>query len=238
MPDTYTVDVHIPADLAHRLGGLGPALDRQMLEALALVAYQAGTITAYELRLTFGIETRHELDGFLKARGVIDDMTPQEWRREQETLDRLGLERLRLADAGPLNYLVLIGEIGITGALVGEVLISLEVRDELEHVRPKQLHLVRINACEDRCLEHIWFLQLNRTCSRPSADARARAGLDRTAALAAGAALTPRRHRSEAYPARFRRASRHCTRRSRRCRRGPGGRPSRRCRGTKDKSTG
>ena len=91
MPDTYTVDVHIPADLAHRLSDPGPALDRQTLEALALAAYQAGTLTAYELRLTLGIETRYELDDFLKARGVNDGMTPQEWRREQETLDRLGL---------------------------------------------------------------------------------------------------------------------------------------------------
>ena len=52
MPDTHTVDVHIPADLADRLGGPGPALDRQVLEALALAAYQAGTLSKYELRLT------------------------------------------------------------------------------------------------------------------------------------------------------------------------------------------
>ena len=91
MPDTHTVDVHIPADFAQRLGGPGPALDRQALEALALAAYQARTLTAYELRVTLGIETRYELDGFLKARGVNDGMTPEEWRREQETLDRLGL---------------------------------------------------------------------------------------------------------------------------------------------------
>jgi hypothetical protein len=69
----------------------GAACDRQALEALALAAYQAGTLTAYELRLALGIETRHELDGFLKARGVNDGMTAEEWRREPETLDRLGL---------------------------------------------------------------------------------------------------------------------------------------------------
>ena len=91
MPDTHTVDVHIPADLAARLGGPGPELDRQALEALALAAYQAGTLTAYELRLTLGIETRHELDGFLKERGVNDGMTIEEWRRQQEAMDRLGL---------------------------------------------------------------------------------------------------------------------------------------------------
>ncbi len=82
MPDTHTVDVHIPADLAHRLGGPGPALDRQALEALALAAYQAGTLTAYELRLTLGIETRHELDGFLKKRGVFLAYTMEDVRRD------------------------------------------------------------------------------------------------------------------------------------------------------------
>ena len=91
MPDTHTVDVHIPADFAARLGGPGPALDRQALEALALAAYQAGTVTAYELRLALGIETRHELDGFLKDHGVNDGMTIEEWHQQQETLDSLGL---------------------------------------------------------------------------------------------------------------------------------------------------
>lgn len=92
MPDdARTVDVHIPAALAERLGGPGPALDRQALEALAVAAYQAGELTRFELRETLGIETRHELDGFLKARRVNDGMTLEEWQREQDTLDRLGL---------------------------------------------------------------------------------------------------------------------------------------------------
>ncbi len=90
MPDTHTVDVHIPADLAQRLGGPGPALDRQALEALALAAYQAGTLTAYELRLTLGIDTRYELDGFLKARGLYEPVTLEDVQRDVATLERLG----------------------------------------------------------------------------------------------------------------------------------------------------
>jgi hypothetical protein len=42
MPDTHTVDVHIPAALAECLGGPGPGLDRRALEALAIGSYQAG----------------------------------------------------------------------------------------------------------------------------------------------------------------------------------------------------
>ena len=86
MPDTHTVDVHIPADLAARLGGPGPEFDRQVLEALALAAYRGGTLTAYELRLTLGIQTRHELDGFLKARGEYEPATSDDIRRDLEDL--------------------------------------------------------------------------------------------------------------------------------------------------------
>lgn len=91
MPDdARTVAVHIPATLADHLGGPGPALDRQVLEALAIRAYQAETLTTYELRKILGIETRHELDGFLKARGVYEPVTLDDIRRDVETLKRLG----------------------------------------------------------------------------------------------------------------------------------------------------
>lgn len=40
-----------------------------------------------------------------------------------------------VADAGPLHYLVLMGEIGIVPEPVGEVLIPPEVRDELDRPR-------------------------------------------------------------------------------------------------------
>lgn len=43
--------------------------------------------------------------------------------------------RLAVADTGPLHYLVLIGEVGMIAALVDEVLIPPEVRDELNHQR-------------------------------------------------------------------------------------------------------
>lgn len=92
MPDDARplVAVHIPAALADQLGGPGPELDRQAAEALAIQAYQAGTLTAYELRLVLGIETRYELDGFLKARGVYEPVTLDDIQHDVETLKRLG----------------------------------------------------------------------------------------------------------------------------------------------------
>ena len=86
MPDTHTVDVHIPVALANRLGGPGPGLDRRTVEALALAAYQAGEITHFELREILGIETRHELDSFLKVRGVYEPVTLEDIRRDLEDL--------------------------------------------------------------------------------------------------------------------------------------------------------
>lgn len=84
MPDDARplVAAHIPATLADRLGGPGPDLDRRALEALAVAAYQVGELTAYELRQTLGIETRHELDGFLKARGVYEPVTSEDICRD------------------------------------------------------------------------------------------------------------------------------------------------------------
>jgi predicted nucleic acid-binding protein len=43
--------------------------------------------------------------------------------------------RVVVADAGPLNYLILIGEIEILPGLVGQVLVPFEVRDELDRPR-------------------------------------------------------------------------------------------------------
>jgi hypothetical protein len=85
------VIVRIPDDLAERLGVDAAALERRALEAFGLAEYQAGRLTHFELRQLLGIPTRFELDGFLKERGINDGMTLEEFERELEDLDRLGL---------------------------------------------------------------------------------------------------------------------------------------------------
>ena len=84
------VTVPIPDDLAERLGDVGE-VSRRALEASALAEYQAGRVTRGELRRLLGYGTRGELDGFLKANGVVDSMTLAEFEREQQDLDRIGL---------------------------------------------------------------------------------------------------------------------------------------------------
>lgn len=85
------VTVRIPDDLAARVTSTGADLERRVLEVLALDEFRAGRLTRFELRRTLGFQTRFELDGFLKERGVNDGMTVEEWEEEQRTLDRLGL---------------------------------------------------------------------------------------------------------------------------------------------------
>jgi Uncharacterised protein family (UPF0175) len=81
------VTVQIPDDLASRMTG---DLSRRALEALALEEYKSGHITDIELRRLLGFETRYELDGFLKAHGVYEDFTMEDFERDIADLKSLG----------------------------------------------------------------------------------------------------------------------------------------------------
>lgn len=83
--------VHIPDDLVAPLSAAGVDLSRRALEAFALEEYKSGHITDNELRRLLGFETRYQLDGFLKAHDVWIDYTLEDFRREVESLKRLGL---------------------------------------------------------------------------------------------------------------------------------------------------
>ena len=65
--------VEIPDDLVGRLNAAGGDLPRRALVALALEEYKSGHITKAEMPRVLGFSTRHELDGFLKAREVWAD---------------------------------------------------------------------------------------------------------------------------------------------------------------------
>jgi uncharacterized protein UPF0175 len=84
------VTVRIPDDLAARMTAAGADLERQALEGIALEAFRAGRLTHFELRQLLGFETRFELDGFLKERGVFEILTLAEVEEQVRTLERLG----------------------------------------------------------------------------------------------------------------------------------------------------
>jgi hypothetical protein len=84
--------VEIPDDLGNRLAAGGDDLARRALEGFALEEYKAGRVTRPELRRLLGFQTRHELDGFLKAHAVVEDLpTLEDLEREREDLRSLGL---------------------------------------------------------------------------------------------------------------------------------------------------
>ncbi len=84
--------VNIPDDLGDRLAADGDDLARRALEGFALEEYKADRITKPELRRLLGFETRYELDGFLKAHAVVEDLpTLADLKQDLQDLRSLGL---------------------------------------------------------------------------------------------------------------------------------------------------
>lgn len=82
--------VHIPDDLARRLGTSGD-LERRVLETLALEEFKLGHMTRPELRRLLDFETRIELDEFLVTHGIFGTYTQDDLARDRQDLERLGL---------------------------------------------------------------------------------------------------------------------------------------------------
>lgn len=64
-------------------------LSRQTLEALALEGYKSGELTAHQVQRMLGLDSRVEVDGFLKARGVPLDYSLENLERDRDTLHTL-----------------------------------------------------------------------------------------------------------------------------------------------------
>ena len=83
------ITVRIPADLARRLG-TGGAVERRVLEALALDEFRQRHLGRVELRRLLGFATRAKLDEFLTGRGVFGTYTADDLERDRRDLQRLG----------------------------------------------------------------------------------------------------------------------------------------------------
>ena len=84
--------LHIPDDIAERLGGAADgSLSRRALEALIAEGYRLGHLNKPDLRRLLGFETSYEIDGFLKAHDVYEEYTIAEFERELEALKSLGI---------------------------------------------------------------------------------------------------------------------------------------------------
>jgi hypothetical protein len=81
--------VEIPDEIAASLGD-GGDLPRRILEGFALEEYKTQRISKAQLRRLLGLETRYELDGFLKAHQVDANVTIEDVRRDLQDLKSLG----------------------------------------------------------------------------------------------------------------------------------------------------
>jgi hypothetical protein len=83
------VTLQIPDDIASRMTEAGVDLSRRALESFALEEFKSGRITKPELRRLLGYGTRWKLDGFLKAHGVYEDYTLEDFEQERQALRSL-----------------------------------------------------------------------------------------------------------------------------------------------------
>lgn len=79
------VTFELPEDLARLLGENSPELSRVALESLALEGIRSGKINVAQARRLLGISSRYQMDGFLKAHGVLLPGTLSDIERDAET---------------------------------------------------------------------------------------------------------------------------------------------------------
>lgn len=79
------VILELPEDLAQLLGASADGVSRVALEALALEGLRAGKLTEAQARRLLGMSSRYEMDGFLKAHGVLLPLTVEEIERDVAT---------------------------------------------------------------------------------------------------------------------------------------------------------
>ena len=87
------VTVNIPDDLASQLIPAGQDPARAVLEGALVQAYRENRISGHQLMTALGIETRYELDGFLKARQVWIEYSLEELERDRATMERILSEK-------------------------------------------------------------------------------------------------------------------------------------------------
>jgi hypothetical protein len=79
------VHLDVPEDVARQFVDVPGGVTRVMLEALAIEGVRSGKLTVHQARQMLGIPSRYEMDGFLKAHGVLLPMTMEDVVRDSET---------------------------------------------------------------------------------------------------------------------------------------------------------
>jgi hypothetical protein len=79
-----TIHLEVPEELARRIAPDDSSLRRVALEALAVEGVRSGKLSVFEARTLLGVRSRYEMDGILKAHGVLLDLTMDDVRKDAE----------------------------------------------------------------------------------------------------------------------------------------------------------
>jgi len=83
------ITVELPESIAKKLGNSKIDLSRTALEAIALEGYRSDRLTGFQVMEMLGLETRLELDAFLKAHRIDLEYSFEDLEREHADLDFL-----------------------------------------------------------------------------------------------------------------------------------------------------
>ena len=78
------VHFEVPEEVARNFTTEPGGITRAAAEALAAEGVRSGKLTVYQARHMLGIRSRYEMDGFLKARGVLLSDTTQQVLADSE----------------------------------------------------------------------------------------------------------------------------------------------------------
>jgi hypothetical protein len=79
------VHLDVPEDVARQFAAEPGGITRAALEALAIEGVRTGKLTVHQARQMLGIASRYEMDGFLKAHGVLLPITMDDVVRDSKT---------------------------------------------------------------------------------------------------------------------------------------------------------
>ena len=83
------VVVALPEDVAEQLQSAGADLSRTALESIAIEGYRSDHLTGAQVMRMLGLQTRMELDAFLKRHQVDLDYTLEDLNSDREALTRI-----------------------------------------------------------------------------------------------------------------------------------------------------
>ena len=79
------VHLDVPEDVARQFAAEPGGITRAALEALAIEGVRSGKLTVHQARQMLGLSSRYQMDGFLKAHGVLLPITIEDVARDGKT---------------------------------------------------------------------------------------------------------------------------------------------------------